>query len=1359
LLVAFWLAVYPAPASAAYIHPEPTYSFGTDGTSGTTISGPDSMAYNQTTKRLYVLSTSGSRHIYGFSFAGFESFPTLGGAYPLEVPSGGGDPQIEVDNTALSTAGNIYYSPDGGDILGYSASGAALSADFEPEGGEKCGVAVDKEGHVWSGNYSFPSRIEEFSASGGGPIKVVDVHGQGSTCHLTFDRATNDAIVSMYSPTTFQQSVWRYKFAEGYDPESALSYTSQSNAKVAVNAVKHVLYIAEGSAIKAYDVGSGSLLEEFGNGGCYRGVAVDDASDTVFTTNQCSGKVQVWKGVVVPDVTTGDPSGNKTVTGSVALAGAGEVTECFFQWRKTSESEFPAANKEPCSPAAPYTSDQPSVSATLPLEGEVTYAYRIVAKNANGTARGGEKTITPHNVKLLKTGIADEIERDKATLHGSFEGNGEPTTYYFEYGTSSNPYAHSTPVAGPISPASGVTQQISAPIENLTAGVTYHFRVVAENGIGISKALDETFTTSPAIKDLTTLPATNVETTTATLNGSLNPDGYETKYYFEYGKTTGYGQQAPLEPGEEVGTTASEEVPLSQNIGELEPGTTYHYRIVASNLTGKTIGSDQTFSTPQAPSIVAFSSQNVTETSAELTARINPNGYETTYYFEYGTTPDYGQKAPLPDGATLPGVNAIEPVVVQITGLTGVTYHFRLVTESEWGKTVTEDQTLDYNPPQGCPNTALRQETGAAYLPDCRAYELVSSHMAGGAALAPEGPVSAAATDPARFAYTGAINAIPGTGEVANGGFGDIYVASRTLNGWTTKYIGIPGYETLGYSGQPDEQLGLGDIPTDIGMDRYLVWDDKSNGFTTGLTLEGSYAPYIVSNTGERLGRLPTNVDEVPEALNDASEGGFRGAGKPSPDFSHYAFSTKDMAFAPGGVVGTSPGSAYDNDIANKTVTVISKTAGGGDIERDPAAGVGNETIKFPAISTDGSHILMSTAAPGNRVHLYMSVDDALNYEVSEGQDALNHGVNFVGMTNDGSRVYFTSGEQLTPDDTDNSIDLYMWSEEAGGTVTRVSTGEGSSGNANSCGAGWIGGCGVEVVPTPNEFFAINPNRDRAFAHNAGDIYFYSPEQLAGAHGFLGRRNLYVYRNGRVEFVTTLEPSRPATRINVSENGEHMALITSTRLTAYDNTGHSEMYSYDPATHGIVCVSCRPDGEPPTSSVEGSQNGLFQTEDGRTFFSTKDALVSRDADGIKDVYEYVNGRPQLISPGTGDYEGPEYAPAGLVGVSSNGVDAYFSTYNTLVPEDENGPFLKFYDARTNGGFHFEKPPAPCAAADECHGPSSEAAAPLVIGTGVNNGSRGNVQQAKRKRRRCKAKRCRHHRKHHRKHHGGGGKNG
>ena len=64
---------------------------------------------------------------------------------------------------------------------------------------------------------------------------------------------------------------------------------------------------------------------------------------------------------------------------------------------------------------------------------------------------------------------------------------------------------------------------------------------------------------------------------------------------------------------------------------------------------------------------------------------------------------------------------------------------------------------------------------------------------------------------------------------------------------------------------------------------------------------------------------------------------------------------------------------------------------------------------------------------------------------------------------------------------------------------------------------------------------------------------------------------------------------------------------------------------------------------------------------------------------------------------------------GLIGVSANGTDVYFSTYDTLVARDHNGSALKFYDARTDGGFAEPPAPAPCAAAEECTGPGSSLA--------------------------------------------------
>ena len=66
----------------------------------------------------------------------------------------------------------------------------------------------------------------------------------------------------------------------------------------------------------------------------------------------------------------------------------------------------------------------------------------------------------------------------------------------------------------------------------------------------------------------------------------------------------------------------------------------------------------------------------------------------------------------------------------------------------------------------------------------------------------------------------------------------------------------------------------------------------------------------------------------------------------------------------------------------------------------------------------------MQTKATNGPSHLFMRVDQSVSYDISRGA-----GVRFGGMTRDGSTVYFTTVAQLTPDDTDSSADLYMWTE------------------------------------------------------------------------------------------------------------------------------------------------------------------------------------------------------------------------------------------------------------------------------------------------------------------------------------------
>ena len=252
------------------------------------------------------------------------------------------------------------------------------------------------------------------------------------------------------------------------------------------------------------------------------------------------------------------------------------------------------------------------------------------------------------------------------------------------------------------------------------------------------------------------------------------------------------------------------------------------------------------------------------------------------------------------------------------------------------------------------------------------------------------------------------------------------------------------------------------------------------------------------------------------------------------------------------------------------------------------------------------------------------------------------------------------------------------------------------------------------------------------------------------ARGSRRKRTFIVFRNGHVQYVTTLSPAQfcepsaergpecspgSVIRIQVSPTGDHMAFLTASQITAYENIGFSEMYTYSPSSEELRCVSCLPSGEEPSSNVWASSDGIFMTNDGRAFFSTADAIAPRDTDGGRDVYEYVDGRAQLITSGiSAKDDAPEAAAnirndlfaAGLVGVSADGTNVYFSTYDSLVGQDQNGSTLKFYDARTDGGFPFVAPPAPCPSADECVGAGSERPVVPREASGADLGNGGNV---------------------------------
>ena len=192
------------------------------------------------------------------------------------------------------------------------------------------------------------------------------------------------------------------------------------------------------------------------------------------------------------------------------------------------------------------------------------------------------------------TGVASEVLRNSATLSGSVNPEGETVSdCHFEYGPTQ---AYGTIVPCPTSPGSGTTPvPESVEVTGLKADTTYFYRLVATNPTATRHGHNVSFATANP-PTVVTDPATGVEQNTATLNATVNPEGTTlSDCHFEYGLSTAYGTSVPCSP--ELKPGVKEPVPVSASLTGLTLGTTYHFRIVATNLSGTSEGKDLTFLT------------------------------------------------------------------------------------------------------------------------------------------------------------------------------------------------------------------------------------------------------------------------------------------------------------------------------------------------------------------------------------------------------------------------------------------------------------------------------------------------------------------------------------------------------------------------------------------------------------------------------------------------------------------------------------------------------------------------------------------------------------------------------------------
>src|SRR5688500_7551374 len=200
------------------------------------------------------------------------------------------------------------------------------------------------------------------------------------------------------------------------------------------------------------------------------------------------------------------------------------------------------------------------------------------------------------------TGAASALTRSGATLTGTVDPNGTATTWHFEYGTTT---AYGLQSAGGDAGAGEDPVTVSIPVSGLSAGTTYHYRLVAVNADGTVQGADRTFRTpaGPALPGLSSTVARDVGPTSASLRSRIDPNRGATSYHFEYGLSSSYGSRTPERP---VGA-GDAAVPVAEIVSDLRPYRRYHFRVVASNEAGRRTSRNRTFTTARLPTAVSLS--------------------------------------------------------------------------------------------------------------------------------------------------------------------------------------------------------------------------------------------------------------------------------------------------------------------------------------------------------------------------------------------------------------------------------------------------------------------------------------------------------------------------------------------------------------------------------------------------------------------------------------------------------------------------------------------------------------------------------------------------------------------------------
>ncbi len=394
------------------------------------------------------------------------------------------------------TNGDVYVADSGTNVVDkFTSGGVFLSSNNGLGSGNNfagiAGIAVDSSRNLWV--YDQNAQMREFNSGGsfvaqwnsGYGVSAVGI-AVDSTQHLYFVRGF--PAVQKFSATGTDNG------------EIDGSGTATS---VGIDPATDELYVGAGTQVNHFAancVAPCSVMDSFGSGdiASAAGVALRGASGSAYVSDPGNSRVEVFKSVILPEPAAGSASGiaqtTATLNGTVNPHGVA-LTECKFEYGTTTGygQSIPCAESNGTIGAG--SSPVPVHADIAGLAPGITYHFRLVAANANGSANSSDNTFNTLSPPVIGEVWVQNVTSTEAIVKARINPKNFPTTYRVQWGTTAS-YGNETE---PKAVGSDNVEHLTATfLVGLAPGTAYHYRVVATNSVATSEGPDQTFITYEA---------------------------------------------------------------------------------------------------------------------------------------------------------------------------------------------------------------------------------------------------------------------------------------------------------------------------------------------------------------------------------------------------------------------------------------------------------------------------------------------------------------------------------------------------------------------------------------------------------------------------------------------------------------------------------------------------------------------------------------------------------------------------------------------------------------------------------------------------------------------------------------------